>query len=242
MIDPSLQGYFDNHINNFIAANGTKCKILCDVNPAQVMPAVSTEAALPGEASVRQRVMTGGRRVVDGIVTSSDATARSVLMYSANQMTLAANMGTITTTATTNSTITRSAGSFITDGWTVGDTGMVFGSISASSANDGSLFIVTGVAAGVLTLNGTSGISVAGTEGAGYRIFKVGQEQRRPIPAQSGTTDTAAAVTLWGGTIHPITDTTGIWLNANGAIIVGMAAAVSALPAVVTVTAKSLLY
>lgn len=242
MIDISLQGYYSNHIANFIAANAAKCKIFADVSPANVVAAVGSETALPGESVVRQRVLTGGRRLVDGIITSTDAAAKSVLVYSGLQMTLAANMGTITTTATGNATITRSAGSFITDGWTVGDTGMVFGSITASAANDGAIWRVTTVAAGVLTLDGLGGISVAGTEGAGYRLFKVGLETRRPVPANSGNLDSQASVALIGGTLHPTLDTAGMWLDANGVIIVGMVAAPSALPAVVSVTGKSLLF
>ncbi len=240
MIDGTLPGYWNNNTVSFTAASTTSAKILVDVSPAQVVAAISGETALPGESTVRQRVLTGGCRVIDGKATSSDSVARALLVYEGVQTSLYANMGTVATTATTNSTITRTVGSFITDGFQIGDNIMVFGAVSA--ANNGMIAIVTGVAAGTLTLSGTTAISVAETQSAGFRIIRVGAAYRKPVAITAGTDGTTAPVPIIGGTLDPRTDTTGISLGANGMLIVGMQATISALPAVVSVTANFGLY
>lgn len=249
MLDGTLPGGWGNNSASFFAANSTRAKILVDTSPPRVAPAISgvpgaDETVLPGEIAIRQRIFTGGRRVSDGLITSSDAVEKGLLVFQGLLLSavtaihaLFGGMGTVGTTATTNATITRSTGSFITDGWLPGDTGMVFGSIAASAANDGSLFRVTTVAALTLTLDGVSGISVAGTESAGYRIFRVGQCTRKSVTPNAGNSNTIPAVPLIGGAQDPRIDT-GILLDANGCLIVGMAAAVSALPAVVSASAN----
>jgi hypothetical protein len=148
-------------------------------------------------------------------------------------------MGTVTISAT--NTINRSTGSFVTDGYQVGDSIMCFG--SANSANSGLLATVTSVASGALTVNGTPFANT--TEAAGFRIARVSLRTRRGIPLNSGNTDTAPAVALLSGTQDPASFSppdTGLVLDQFGMIIVGMVAAISALPAKVDVQAMGALY
>src|SRR4051812_35347702 len=100
MIDAQLPGAWKNYGENFSITNGTLAKILADVAAPQVKPAIAGELALPGEATVRQRVLTGGQRIIDGVISSTDGTARSAVFYIGKQTSLFANMGTVTITGT----------------------------------------------------------------------------------------------------------------------------------------------
>jgi len=202
------------------------------------MAPVSGETALPGEATVRQRVYTGGVRVIDGSICSSDGTTRSLLVYEGVETTLFANMGAPTITG--QNVINRTAGSFIAEGYKAGDQVMGFGHATAS--NDGEAVIVTAVAASTLTVNGTpfTNETIAST----YRLFRTVQKTRIGIPFNSGNTDSAPSVLLFGAsqTRDKSVDTSGVSLGSTGALIVGMQAAISALPAQVYVQAKAARY
>lgn len=239
MREPTYPGYWDNQVVSFTITNSTQAKILCDVTPAQVVAAVSGETALPGESAIRQRVLQGGCRIIDGTIASTDSAAKSLLSYVGVQTSLYANMGVVTTTATTNSTVTRNAGSFITDGYQVGDKIMLFGCVTG--ANNGTTNIVTGVAANTLTVSGTTGIPTAETQGAGFRIIRLGRGTQIAIPANSGNADATPAIKLIG-TNESRTDTSGVQLGATGMLIVAMSAAISALPAQIDVSAQRGLY
>lgn len=236
-IDGTLPLSWDNAVANFIAANGVQAKILVDVSAPQVVTAIAGETALPYETAARQRILQGGTRVIDGLVSSSDTVARDLMIYTAQQASLYANMGVVTTTATGNSTITRTVGSFITDGYQVGEQIMAFGAVS--NANNGSVAVVTAVAALTLTLSGVAAISVAETQLAGFRLLRVAGAVRKAIAVGAGTNGTAGAIALIGGSLDPRTDNSpyGIMLGQNGMLLVAMQAAISALPAVVSVSA-----
>lgn len=239
MLDPLMPGYWKEHVQTFTTTNGTLAKVLADVAPAQVAPAVASEIALPGESAVRQRVLTGGQRITDGGIASTDGTARSAILYVGKQASVIANMGTVTTTGT--NTLNRTSGSFITDGYSVGDAIMFFG--AGTGAMNGLLLVVTGVTTSTLTVNGTPLTNE--TEAAGFRVFRVSQRTRRGVPLNSGNTDTAPPVVLLGGTQDPasfLPPDLGLSLDADGALIVAMVAAISALPAQVTFHAISALY
>lgn len=242
MIDPQLVGSWKEWAANFTAAATTQAKILCDVTPALVIPAISGETAIPGESGIRQRVRTGGQRIIDGAISSTDGTARSVLFYIGTQMTKQADMAG-TSTVTTSNTFTRGAGTntFLTDGWQVGDGAMPFN--MATAANNGVLGIVTSVTATTLVVNGAPYTNE--TMPTGSRIFRVQQKTRKGIPLNSGNTDTAAPVPLLGGTQDPtalLGSDIGLSLGPDGALILAMFAAVSALPAQVSAWASSALY
>lgn len=239
MLDVQLPGAWKNGNESFTAANTTLAKILLDVTPAVVGAAVSGEVPVGGESLVRQRVFTGGQRVIGGSISSTDGTAREAIIYFGKQMSLFANMGTVTTSGT--NALNRSTGSFINDGFKVGDTVMFFG--AASAANNGLLLQVTAVTATVLTFNGTAITNE--TEAAGFRVFKVTQRTHRTVPINAGNTGAIPAVQLIGGTQDPSAfpaPDTGWSLDADNALIVAMTATVSALPARVDFQAESTLY
>ncbi len=240
MIDAQMVGAWKEWGATFIAATGTLGKILCDVTPAAVAAAVTGETSLPGETQVRQRVRTGGQRIIDGVVSSTDGSARSMLFYIGTQMTKQADMGG-TSTITGSNTFNRASGSFIADGWKVGDGVMPFD--MATAANNGVLGIVTTVTSTTLVVNGTPYTNE--TMPAGSRIFRVELRTRKGIPINSGNTDSAPPVPVLGGSQDPSQlppPDTGISLGPDGALIAAMVAAVSALPAQVSVTGHSALY
>jgi hypothetical protein len=239
MVDAQLPGYWREWLESFTVTNAALCKILCDVTPAQVVAAVGSEVALPGESTVRQRVLTGGQRILDGTIASTDGTNRSALIYTGRETTLYADMTTASTTGT--NVVNRSAGSFITDGYKVGDSIMLFGCPTAG--NNGLLAQVTAVAALTLTCNGTPFTNE--TMGAGFRVIRVSRRTQKPVPLNSGNADAVPAVALMGGSQDPSMPPqpdTGISLSAKGVLIVGMVAAVSALPARVDFSAQAALY
>lgn len=239
MIDVTLPGYWVARAPSLTLTNTTKCKILFDVTPAQVVTAVSGETALPGESGVRQRVLTGGARIIDGKVTSTDSAAKSLKLYIGEQLTLYANMGTVTTTATTNATITRSTGSFITDGWKAGDQLMLDGAVSA--ANNGTVGVITAVTATTLTLSGVTAISVAETQGADFRVIRLSQYGQIPVPANAGNSDSVPPVKLFGHA-NDVYNDLGIQLGATNLLIGALVANASALPAAIQVSINAGLY
>lgn len=238
MIDAQLPGQWQGSEVSFVAANGTQAKILCDVAPPMVVPAIAGEVQLPGESTVRQRIRTGGQRIIDGAIAST-AAVNSILMYLGTLLSLYAGLGVPTITGT--NTLNRTAGSFITDGWKVGDSLMGFGHLTP--ANDGVMAICTAVAAGALTFNGAPFTNE--NVPAGYRAFRVALKTRRGVPLNAGNTDAIPPVQLLGGTQDPsafLPPDTGLSLGPNDALIVAMAAAVAALPAQVQAHAISVLY
>jgi len=171
----------------------------------------------------------GGCTLLDLMATSTDATARDVQLYKG---TVLSGAGTAYTSTT--STITRPSGSFITDGWLVGDQAMVFApaGTAPNAAVDGILLTVTGVAALTLTFNGTplAALSLA----SGTRICKVSPKFRATIAATSGTSASVSAVPLLNHANDASTVRGELKLGANNILIAQMPVAVSALPAAVS--------
>lgn len=223
-INGNVPGAFDTRQASFIAASGILAKVLADV------------AAASGN-------LTGGQRVFDMTVASTDSAANSLILWEGMQMTLQTNMGTAATTATTNATVTRTTGSFITDGWQVGDSAMCLGSAGAS--NNGNVAIVTGVAALTLTFSGVPAGFSANAEGAGFRLIRVTRRAWVSVPANAGNATSVSAlnanVQVVGQGYDQTKDGSGIELGATGLLLVGLYQAVSALPATVQVTAKTAL-
>jgi len=79
---------------------------------------------------------------------------------------------------------------------------------------------------------------------ATYRLFRTVQKTRIGIPLNSGNSDSAPSIPLFGSgqTQDKSVDASGVSLGASGALIVGMQAAISVLPAQVYVTAKAARY
>jgi hypothetical protein len=240
VLDPTYGTYWRTWSCGFVAGDTTQAKILVDETPATVLAAVSGETALPGEATVRQRILQGGCRVIDGSIASSDGTARSVRTYLGRVLSRASAFGA-TLTVTTQNTFNRASGSFITDGWRTGDIVMPFDMTTA--ANNGVLGVVTAVTATTLVVNGTPYTNE--TMPATARLVRVTQRTQKAVAINAGNTDSAPAVPLMGGTQDPASAAlpdTGYSLGDTDVMIVGMVATVSALPARIDVQAITARY
>lgn len=220
-------GFDDTRFASFIAASSTLAQVIADVSKTPVSP------------------LTGGKRVYDITASSTDAVANSLILWEGVEASLYANMGAVTTTASTNATVTRTLGSFITDGWVAGQTAMVLG--SAATGNNGNYAVVTGVTASTLTFNGIPSGFTAQTEGAGFRVIRVARRAPVLIPANSGNlTAVSTAVVnvqvLGGGNSNDKTqDTLGLELGPNSLLLASLYQAASALPAVIQVISKAAL-
>jgi hypothetical protein len=111
-----------------------------------------------------------------------------------------------------------------------------------TAANNGATGIVTTVTATALTVNGTPFTN--DTETTGFAVYKIVAKTNIPVAASSGTNGAVANVACLGTnqSQEKSIDQLGIDLGANGAILVGMAATISALPALVQVRATGRLY
>lgn len=215
----------------FIAADGTAAKIIAD-------------ATLPQAPSSTLARLIGGCTVIDFTAASTDAVAREIVTWPGTvYTTVGANTGTA---ATTTSTITRTTGDFRTDGWMPGDLVMMFaptapGSAFARTAGvDGVLGIVTTVAATTLTVNGTP--FAAGTLTSGMRICKMAYGVRIGIGANAGTNGSSGTQALLGQGNDGSLLRYEKKLGANDVLAIAMQAAVSALPAYISIDATLALY
>lgn len=230
---------------SFSVINGIAAKILVDCQPPGVEAAVLGETPLPGETDPRQLVRHGGERIIGGSVSSTDATAKSVLIYIGECLTTqdAATTGVL---ALTTGSATRAAGSFVTDGWRPGDSLMLFGPLgannvgSATQANVGLLAQVTAVSALALTVAGPIFTADAALP-SGARLFRVALRTRRGVAVNAGYADNTPPTPLMGGAQDPASaalPSTGWELGVDNALIVAMFAAVSAFPARVDIMAE----
>lgn len=216
---------FQNAGDSFVAGNSTVAKILVEPMP-------------PAAATVTAPLYGGGCTILDLTATSTDASSKDVILYTGDALTTqdGTNTGAMTTTT---STIPRTTGSFITDGWQVGDLVMTFAPFGTApnAAVDGIVCVVTTVAALTLTVNGTPIAALA--LATGTRIMKVVPLLRAPVAANSGTNGTLSNVRLMpGNSLDASAITTEHKLGATTALIAGMQAAVSALPAYVALSAQ----
>lgn len=209
---------------NFTATNTTVAKVVVDTYPAAIATTTTPQYY-------------GGCTAIDLVATSTDSVARAVMVYDCAVSTTQDPTFTGVMTTTT-STIPRTTGSFVTDGWLVGDQVMTFSpsSVAPNAAVDGIVCIVTAVTALGLTLNGTP--IAALTLGAATRICKVRTVGRFPIAITAGTDGATANVNLIGSTtLDKSLLTTEVKLGASNLIAIAMQATISALPAVVSIGA-----
>ena len=208
---------------SFIASNSTLAKVL--VEPQVGAAAVGVLPAFYG-----------GCTVIDLTASSTDV-SKDIILYQGDVFTTqdVTNTGAMTTTT---STIPRTSGSFITDGWKVGDLVMTFAppSLAPNAAMDGVLGTITTVAALTLTVNGTPFAAL--TLAAGTRIVRVAPYVRVNVPANSGTNGTAANVLLLGNSLDSSATPLERKLGPTDMLIGAMQAAVGALPAYVSVVGQ----
>lgn len=220
-------GFSNSPAASFIAANGTTAKIL-----VEQIPAAAANGAIPWYY--------GGCTAIDLVASSSDSSPKDVLLYIGSLATAQGNAtGALATTA---STITRASGSFISDGYQVGDQVMIFAPFgtAANSGVDGIQGTVTGVAALTLTVNGSpfGVLSLA----AASRVFRMAPHLRATVAANAGTNGTVSSMGLLGSTVDGSVVKTELKLGPNNVLVAGMQTAVSALPAVISVNASIALY
>ena len=212
----------------FIAANTTVAKIL-----VEAMPAAAASGAIPKTY--------GGGTVIDITAASTDAADKIVQLFQGTVATIVgASTGAVTTTT---STIPRASGSFISDGWLVGDIAMTFAptafcaqlGVAPNAAVDGISTIVTAVTALGLTLNGTPIAALA--LATGTRICRMKPHTKVTVPANCGTSVGIPSVNL----VNSVTDgsiiRSELKLGSNNILAVAMVAAVAALPATISVGA-----
>lgn len=206
---------------NFSITNGTIAKVVIDTYAAAAAGATSP-------------AYYGGCTAIDLVATSTDGSNKALMIY---QCTVATTQDAALTGAmtTTTSTIPRTTGSFITDGYLVGDQVMTFAPFGTAPnvGVDGIPCIVTGVAALTLTLSGTPIAALA--LAAGTRVVRANLHNRVPVLANSGTDGVVASTKIIGNTLDNSLLTTEIKLGPLNLLAVAMQAAVSALPALVSV-------
>lgn len=214
-LDVNLPYGFENFSTSITVDNATRAKVLVDKQAA-------TGSFL------------GGFRVIDGNIATTDSNAKSALIWFGEELTLAANMGTAS--IATTSTMTRTSGDFLADGWKIGDTAMLVHALAGpnggTAANYGTAYQVTGAATATLTFNGTG--LTAETIQAGARLVRVVQRTRRAVAANAGNADATPAVALMGGTQDPAAAAlpdTGWQFGPRGMLLVSLVAATAALPA-----------
>lgn len=220
----------------FIAASGTVAKVVTD--------------AYPGAAAAgTQPALYGGCTVIDLTANSTDV-AKNMNLY-IGTITTTIDAGTVTgvttSTATTNATLVRTNGSWIADGFDVGDLVMLFaptapGSALAHQTVEGTLATVTGTSALTLTFNGIPTGWTALTVNAGTRVCRVTPHFQASIAASAGTNGTTPSVGLIGNSMDGSYIKSELKLGANNILIAAMQAAVGTLPAYVSVDAVVALY
>lgn len=206
---------------SFIAANGTAAKIVVDQMPAAIATTLVPQ-------------LYGGGTVIDLTAASSDSVSRDVLLYlGAVATTQGGATGAMTTTT---SSIPRASGSFIADGWQVGDVAMCFAPFGTApnAGVDGIPCTVTAVSALGLTLNGTPIAALA--LAAGTRVCRIAQRVRQTVAAGAGTNGTTASQPLIASYGDGTMVRTELKIGANNILAAAMQSAVSALPAQVSLS------
>lgn len=137
-----------------------------------------------------------GSRVHSQILTSSSASSNSAKLYHIERLTLQSAMGTgaFVDGGGGSDTITRSSGSFITDGWLVGD--LLIVSNATTLANDFAVRL-TAVAADTLTF-ATATVDTAENLPTGAILYKASLVGTIAVAAGSGNTAGTFAVDLIG--------------------------------------------
>ncbi len=249
------------YVTSIIAATGTRARMLVDQAPGGLRLPDSTLIETPGTAapSGTPIVTRGGQRIIGGTIASTDGTARDVIVYRGQVLTTQSAGATGTLQAATTSSGTRATGSFVTDGWTAGDTMMVFGpgptvlggqgtpehsSTPTALASGGVAVQITAVTATTLTVNGTP---FTVETWPGCRLIRVAQVCRFTVAASAGNAAATPAVALLGNSNETDINSLaaadrGLSLGPSDVLIMATQAAVSALPARLDFNASALLY
>ncbi len=243
---------------SIVAGITTRAKMLVDHAPSNL--SLPDNAAFPTTMPQKSR---GGQRPIGGTVSSTDGSNKDVLFYRGTTLTtqVTANTGALAVGST--STITRGTGDFRLDGWSVGDSVMIFGpapttwcgfgqpdysvtagAITAALLSVGTLAVITTVAATTLTVNGTP-LQVESLPGC--RLIRVAQVHRTTVAANSGNAAATADVLLLGNANELdinglLAADRGISMGEFDIIAVAAQATLSALPAQLNFNVSSVLF
>ena len=178
---------------------------------------------------------TSGSRVHAISVANNDAGASTALLYYGKRMTLASAMGTgaFVDNGGSDDTITRSSGSFVTDGWLLGDILVVVGPRSAPLTTLANQFFVriTTLAAATLSF-ATATVNTAENFPSGAIMYRLSQLHLTTLAANAGNAAATDAldmlITDW-----PIADVTPdryITMQANDILAMNVGTAVGVDP------------
>lgn len=195
------------------------------VQQAVLIAAHSTTIAIRGWVAGAS-----GSRIHGISVANTDGGGNTALLYHAEQMTLESAMGTgaFVDNGGSSDTITRGSGSFITDGWLVGDRLWVHAPTTLANG-----FFVTLTAVAALTLTfATATTDTAENFPTGAIIYRLSQLHLTTLAANAGNAASTDAldmlITDW-----PIADVTPdryMTLGANDALVFSVGTAVGASP------------
>lgn len=171
-----------------------------------------------------------GARVHGISVASTDDGANTAILYYAKRMTLQSAMGTgaFVDNGGSPDTITRTSGSFVTDGFLVGDRILVSGPTTLANS-----FFVTLTTVAALTLSfATATTDTAENFPTGAIIYKLSQLHLTTLAANAGNAAATDAldmlITDWP--IADITPDRYITLGANDSLAMSLGTAVGASP------------
>ena len=183
-----------------------------------------------------------GARVHGISVANTDAGANTAILYYAERMTLQSAMGTgaFVDGGGGSDTITRTSGSFVTDGWLIGDRLLVSGAVGTPLTTLANSFFVTLTAVAALTLTfATATTNTAENFPSGAIMYRLAQLHLTTLAINAGNAAATDAldmlITDW-----PIADVTPdryVILGANDALAMSLGTAVGASPDRVDVAA-----
>ena len=199
-----------------------------NVQATAFVAAHSTTVALP----IFTAGSSGSR--VHGIgVTSTDSGANTAILYHGERMTLQSAMGTGAHVDSVDS-ITRTSGSFVTDGWLLGDRMLVSGS---TTLLNGFFATLTTIAALTLTF-ATGNTSASEDFPTGAIVYRLSQLHLTTLAANAGNAASTDSLDMLI-TDYPIADVTPdryIILGANDILAMSFGTAIGASPDRVDVT------
>lgn len=203
---PIFVGSWRNECTAFIAAHGTALALPCWV-----------AGATPS-------------RVHAISVASTDSGASTALLYYAKQMTLQSNMssGVFVDGGGGSDSITRTVGSFITDGWKIGDRLLV---ASPTTLANSFFVTLTGVAALTLTF-ATSIVDTAENLPTGSIIYRLCQLHLTTLAANAGNAASTDALDLLSADFPAVDGSPDRYMTieASDALVVSLGTAVGAAP------------
>ncbi len=171
-----------------------------------------------------------GSRVHGISLAATDSGANTALLYYAKRMTLESEMtvGAFVDNGGSPDTITRTAGSFVTDGWLVGDRLLISGPTTLANS-----FFVTVTVVAALTLSFvTATVDTAENFPTGAVMWRLSQLHLTTLAANAGNAASTDAldmlITDWP--IADITPDRYIILGANDSLAMSVGTAVGASP------------